>query len=188
MIQNANNKFNNLIGRAVRHGLLLAGLCLAALSPVMAAEKTESLHGQPWAFGQSAVNKDALWHKGVNAETISKNATQKPQGQSVDTSTAIQRALKNAEKRKPRGTVGMSMDNQSSAWKVEPGAMRADEFRPRDTRHVVRAYADVKSGDGLDVKVGPELILRDNYKGIETAHEDQPDSAFGVGMRFKYDF
>lgn len=187
MTQNENKNLT-IFARAARLSLLLAGLSLAAFAPVMAEEKS-SLHGQPWAFGQSAANRDVLWHQGINAETISKNATPpKLLRKGVDTSSAIHRALNNAEKRKPRGSVGMSMDNQASAWKVEPGAMRADEFRPRDTRHVVRAYADVKSGNGLDVKLGPELILRDQSKGIEAAHEDQPDSALGVGMRFKYDF
>lgn len=178
----------------VKSAGILALLAMAVfLSPVCVAgagkvkEPGKSLHGEAWAFGQSATRKDALWHKGLDAEAVSRRAVPPRKPHQVDTSGGIKRALNEADK-KERKSIGVSVGNQSSAWKVDPNAMRADEFKPRDKQHVVRAYADVKAGDDLDINFGPELILRDERSGEEAAHEKQPDSALGVGMRFKYDF
>jgi hypothetical protein len=55
------------------------------------------------------------------------------------------------------------------------------------SRHVVRAYADVDAGDDLNVSVGPELILKDEQRE-RTAANKQPDSALGMGMQFKLGF
>ncbi len=166
---------------------LLAVLLFASL--VQAAQPAKkagrSLHGQAWAFGVSQSRNDALWHKGIDAGNMSKKAVP-PKRKSVDTSGGIKRALNKAEK--TRGKLGLSMKNRSSSWKVDPNAVRADEFRPRDRQHVVRAYAGVKAGKNLDINIGPELILRDERAGEESAHEKQPDSSLGLGMAFKYDF
>lgn len=144
------------------------------------------MHGQPWAFGQSRGRNDALWQRGISGEAMQKRA-RPHRGNAVDTSGGIQRALKDAEK-KPKAGMGMSMEDQTGNWKVAPGAMRAGELRPRDRQHVVRAFADVQASDDLDINIGPELILKDERMGNESASEKQPDSSLGVGMRFKYDF
>jgi len=160
-----------------------------AASAGQAKKLEKQMHGQAWAFGKSASRNDVLWHKGVNADAVSRRAVPKKNTfKSVDTSGGIARALDAAEKKKRSGNLGVSMGNQSSSWKVNPNAMRADEFKPRDKHHILRAYADMKAGDDLDIKIGPELILRDEYAAEERAHEKQPDSSLGVGMRFKYDF
>ena len=55
------------------------------------------------------------------------------------------------------------------------------------SRHVVRAYADVDAGDDLSIRVGPELILKDEQRERANANK-QPESALGLGMQFKLDF
>lgn len=149
-----------------------------------------SVHGDAWAFGQSETRKDAIWHKGIDGDQVTKKTERKLEKDAANTEGGINDALDQAEKGKLRGSVGMSMANESSAWKVSPEQkkMRPDETMFRDRRHVVRAYAGVKAGDNLDISVGPELILKDEQHGDETANESQPDSQLGVGMQFKLDF
>ena len=92
--------------------------------------------------------------------------------------------------RKPRGSVGLSMENETTTWNVTPmrEAMRPDEVLARDSRHVVRAFADMEPAEDLSISVGPELILKDEQHGAESAGSSQPDSALGLGMQFKLDF
>lgn len=149
-----------------------------------------SLHSPAWFFGQSPDRHDDLWCKGVNAKAVKQRAVpSKLRKDAMDTSSGIKRALNEVKKVK-KGSVGLSMGmgNRASTWKVEPNGMRADEFKPRDSQHVVRAFADVKANDDLNIKIGPELILRDESLGEENAHEKQPDTSVGVGMHFKYNF
>ena len=122
----------------------------------------------------------------------------------VDTGDAIARALsaaeaasraeeaKAAESRgfKPKGSLGLSMKDSTTTWNVTPmrEAMRPDEKLVRDRQHVVRAFADVEPVDDLSIRVGPELILKDEQHAAESAGASQPDSALGLGMQFKLDF
>lgn len=148
----------------------------------------ESVHGQPWAFGQSDSRNDAIWKKGVNAGQVVKNARPDLKTGAANTSGGINRSLSEAEKANVKSSLGLSMNDETSAWKVEPERIHPDENMYRDKRHVVRAFADVKTGSDLNISVGPELILKDEQHGDESASESQPDSALGLGMRFKYDF
>lgn len=163
-----------------------------------------------WTFGHSRDRNNPLWRDANDADIIvnkTKPGSASGKKGAVDTSGGIKRALDQAggkampkaapngvragkpkDAPKGRGSVGMSMVNESSAWKVAPGEMKIDEYMPRDRKHVVRAFADVKAGDDLDIRVGPELHLRDDSIGAENAHEKQPDSSLGVGMHFKFDF
>lgn len=176
--------------------------CLAAAPPKRDAAPQPNV----WTFGHSRDRNNPLW-RDVNDADIIVNKT-KPGAAigkkgAVDTSGGIKRALDQAgvkampkggiagkpkDAPKGHGSVGMSMANESSAWKVSPDEMKIDEYMPRDRKHVVRAFADVKAGDDLDIRVGPELHLRDDSIGAESAHDKQPDSSLGVGMHFKFDF
>ena len=127
-----------------------------------------------------------------------------PGSGAVDTEDAIERALsaaqassraqeaKDAAERgaKPKGSLGLSMKDSTTTWNVTPmrEAMRPDEVLVRDRQHVVRAFADVEPADDLSIRVGPELILKDEQHAAESAGSSQPDSALGVGMQFKLDF
>ncbi|MDE7241882.1 hypothetical protein [Desulfovibrio sp.] len=145
--------------------------------------------------------------RGKEAKAASgKNAAGKrlPGKGAVDTGDAIERALsaaraasqaeeaKAAEERgfRPRGSLGLSMKDSTTTWNVTPmrEAMRPDEVLVRDRQHVVRAFADVEPTDDLSIRVGPELILKDEQHAAESAGSSQPDSALGLGMRFKLDF
>lgn len=161
----------------------------AASQPSVAVQPDQpALHSPAWSFGQSPERHNDLWHKGVDAKAVKQRALPpKAQKEAVDTSGGIKKAL-NEVKKDAEGGVGLSMDNRSSTWKTAPNEMRADELRPRDRQHVVRAFADVKANEDLDISIGPELILRDERVGEESAHEKQPDTSLGLGMQFKYDF
>lgn len=122
----------------------------------------------------------------------------------VDTGEAIERALSAAQAAsqaeearaageqgfKPKGSLGLSMKDSTTTWNVTPmrEAMRPDEILVRDRQHVVRAFADVEPTDDLSIRVGPELILKDEQHAAESAGASQPDSALGLGMQFKLDF
>lgn len=94
------------------------------------------------------------------------------------------------EARKRHHTLGLSMKDESGRWKVAPEQkdLRPDELKLRDNRHIVSAYADLEASDDLSIRLGPEIIVRDDTKGDETARADQPETVFGLGMNFKYDF
>ena len=83
----------------------------------------------------------------------------------------------------------VSVGQDESAWRkksqMEPET--ADENIPMQSRHVVRAFADVDAGDNLNVRVGPELILKDEQRERAGANK-QPESALGMGMQFKLGF
>lgn len=127
-----------------------------------------------------------------------------PGNGAVDTGDAIERALSAAQAAsqaeearaageqgfKPKGSLGLSMKDSTTTWNVTPmrEAMRPDEILVRDRQHVVRAFADVEPTDDLSIRVGPELILKDEQHAAESAGSSQPDSALGLGMQFKLDF
>lgn len=168
----------------------LAALIIIALALPCLAED-DGLHGQEWAFGHSETRNETIWKNGVDGGLLHKRA--RPQispEKGADTSGGIDRALEEAEKKGVKGSVGMSMGQQSSAWRsgpAQPGA-HPDENLYRNRRSVVRAFADVKAGDDLNISVGPELILKNDANTNETAQENQPDASLGIGMKFKYDF
>lgn len=171
--------------------ICLAFLC-SALAPSygagahdkIAAQAGDSVHASPWAFGRSSTRDDEIWKKGVDSRKIFRN---NPQG---NVSISEGKAAAREEARKRHKPLGLSMKDESGTWKVAPdsGALRPDELKLRDNRHVVSAFADVEAGEDLSIRLGPELILRDDTKGDETARADQPETVFGLGMNFKYDF
>lgn len=183
--------------------LLLAGALFGAVlatpllskgaeSPPVRTDQDNRVHARPWAFGQSESRKDAIWQKGVSGKTVSgrKNPRQEKKGASANTEGGIDSALSEAEKENVKGSLGMSLDDQSTSWKVSPEQKKfhPDESMFRDRKHVARVFADVKAGDDLNISVGPELILKDEQHGEEAASENQPDSALGLGMKFEYGF
>ena len=127
-----------------------------------------------------------------------------PGNGAVDTGDAIERALSAAQAAskaeeakaaseqgfRPKGSLGLSMKDSTTTWNVTPmrESMRPDEILVRDRQHVVRAFADVEPVDDLSIRVGPELILKDEQHAAESAGSSQPDSALGLGMQFKLDF
>lgn len=141
---------------------------------------------------------------GKNAAATGQAGRSAPGKGAVDTGDAIERALSAAQAAsqaeeakaageqgfKPRGSLGLSMKDSTTTWNVTPmrEAMRPDEKLVRDRQHVVRAFADVEPTDDLSIRVGPELILKDEQHAAESAGASQPDSALGLGMQFKLDF
>lgn len=147
----------------------------------------ETLHAKPWAFGRSSDRDAALWHNGIDGNAITHKSSPK---KAANTSSGIDQALIDAQKKSRKGKLGVSMENESTTWKVSPQqkSLRPDEDKVRDSRHVVRAYAGVEAGDDFNISVGPELILKDEGHGEDAAKSDQPDSVLGLGMKFQYDF
>ncbi|WP_165075119.1 MULTISPECIES: hypothetical protein [unclassified Desulfovibrio] len=138
------------------------------------------------ASQKSAAKKSAPGHGAMDTES------------GIDRALAAAQAMADAEAAeaakgqhaKPKGSLGMSMKNSTTTWNVTPmrEAMRPDEVLVRDRHHVLRAFADVEPTEDLSIRVGPELILKDEQHGAESAGSSQPDSALGLGMQFKLDF
>lgn len=138
------------------------------------------VHAEPWIFGQSIDRNAPIWAKGKTGKSLAPKKKQ--------------RETKGAVADKPRSgirsSLGLSVKDESATWKVTPSQknMRADELKLRENRHIVGAYADVEAGNDFNIRVGPELILKDESHGEESAYSNQPDSSLGLGMKFKYDF
>lgn len=147
------------------------------------AEQT-GVHAPGWAFGQSESRNDRIWQKGIDGDVVSRKKKRDKAG------TEKKGGLESATKENIRGSLGFSLKEETSSWKTTPEArsIHPDENIYRDRKHVVRAFADVQAGDDFSISVGPELILKDEQPTEESATESQPDSALGLGMRFKYDF
>lgn len=170
---------------------LRAGIALLVLLNVLwpeagfSAQTTrDGIHAPAWAFGQSESRKDRIWQKGIDGDVVSrKKKTGKIRTESKD-------RLANAARENIKGSLGLSLKEETGSWKTTPDAksVHPDENIYRDRKHVVRAFADVQAGDDLNISIGPELILKDDQPNEESATENQPDSALGLGMRFKYDF
>lgn len=156
------------------------------------------LHGESWAFGQSASREDALWKKGVEGETLRHRATGGRQAApAVGNTASIESSLrreadrqKKDEDRRRRGGLGLSLDTDDSVWRPQtptaPG--KPDEtLSIGSSRHTLRAFGDVRSDD-LSISVGPEITVRDRENGNHFARSEEPDSAVGMGMRFSLDF
>ena len=172
---------------------------LACLVPDMADaatkkqidNKDKAITGDAWTFGQSLGRNDAIWHKGINSNDVKARATKnvpRVPKQAADTRKGINRAIENSREKIFPG--GLSMETQKSSWKVNPAEkfMRPDEEKVRESRHVVRAFADVAPSDNLDINIGPELILKDDNSRDQIANSSQPDTVLGLGMNFKLDF
>lgn len=174
---------------AISLSVSLGCLSNAALAAAVHTQPEKGLHGQSWAFGQSADREDVLWQKGVDGAAISKKAQKKPAAtKSMDSRTGINQALANSAPAK--GKIGLDFKKQSSSWTVAPElkATRPDEDKSRASQHVLRAYAGVEAAEDFNISVGPELILKDDEKSAEAANPNQPDSALGLGMKFQFDF
>ena len=170
-------------------------LCVCCAGMGQAAEKKvpgeKAMQGQPWAFGASQSRNDALWQRSVNAHDMHDQATpdSKAQMHGVDTRKGIDSALQGQRKHGKKDDVGVSWKRERSNWRTDSTVARTpDEHVPVESRHHVRAYADVDAGDDLNVSVGPELIVRDGQASPHTGKSDQPDSALGMGMQFQLGF
>lgn len=155
-----------------------------ATNPRADAEK-KPLRGSPWAFGVSKDRNAALWRKGVPTKRLTERALAGTKA--ADTSSGIASALESAGGGKVGG-LGLTVRDKSSSWResLPSDTARPDENLPMQSDHVVRAYADVPSGEDLSISVGPELILKGEREHV--TNSKRPDSAFGMGMHFKMDF
>jgi len=154
-------------------------------------KSSKGIHAPAWAFGSASQSREAL-REGVSTSDLQKRAVgdEAAKDNSINTASGINSALKSANsKNERRNGLALSVGQEESGWRkksqLEPEA--ADENVPMQSRHVVRAYADVDAGDDLNVSVGPELILKDEQRERAAANK-QPDSALGMGMQFKLGF
>jgi hypothetical protein len=129
----------------------------------------------------------------VGADELKKKAVPASQAeQSVDTASAIDEALNQAERMRQKQTgLNLSIRNESTSFRdvrsQGGGDANPGENPARTGRHVVGAFADVQSGEDLRILVGPELSIKDELAWEKSAG-DEPDSSLGMGMRFKLDF
>ncbi|WP_165175087.1 hypothetical protein [Desulfovibrio sp. ZJ369] len=158
-----------------------------------ATRKKQGLHGRSWAFGHSSDRNAAIWRDGVASQDLHDRAVSGAlEKKAVNTARGISSALSGsaAQARKKKKPLGISMESEVSTWRepLPADGVRADEARPLESRHVVRAYADVTAGEDLSISVGPELILRDEQTRERNSNASQPESVLGMGMQFKMDF
>lgn len=171
-------------------------LCLALFFFIPARAENNSpnssLHGNSWSFGQSVDRNNQLWEKGIDGAQINKNQKKNKSANkdAADTTASINQALNQAQNMRVKGKVGLSLERNSTEWTIAPEqkAARADENISRDRHHILRPFVGVQSGDDFSINFGPEIILKDEEHSAESASSDQPDSALGLGMKFKYDF
>ena len=150
-----------------------------------------SIHAPAWAFDGGTHSREA-WRDGASTSDLQKRAVgeEAAKDNSVNTASGINSALNTADAKSERKNgLAVSVGQDESAWRkksqMEPET--ADENIPMQSRHVVRAFADVDAGDNLNVRVGPELILKDEQRERAGANK-QPESALGMGMQFKLGF
>ena len=150
-----------------------------------------SIHAPTWAFGNSAHSREA-WREGASTRDLQKRAVgeEAAKDNSVNTASGINSALNSANAKTARKNgLAVSVGQDDSEWRkksqMEPETV--DENVPMQSRHVVRAFADVDAGDDLNIRVGPELILKDEQRERAGANK-QPESALGMGMQFKLGF
>lgn len=170
--------------------LLGAGLTAGPVQQAQAADaarsKNKGVHGQPWAFGVSQSREDALWQSSVSADDMQHRATPDSPPHVVDDAAGQPRQKRAAGK---KDNIGLSWDRQKGGWRSSAAPNTPDEHLPVESEHHVRAYADVPAGDGLDIKMGPEIIVRDGKETPYTGkHNEDPKSSVGMGMQFKLDF
>ena len=153
--------------------------------------KGTGIHAPTWAFDGGTHSREA-WRDGASTSDLQKRAVgeEAAKENSVNTASGINSALNNANAKTDRKNgLAVSVGQDDSAWRkksqMEPET--ADENIPMQSRHVVRAFADVDAGDDLNVRVGPELILKDEQRERAGANK-QPESALGLGMQFKLGF
>ena len=154
-------------------------------------KSAKGIHAPAWAFGGGTQGREAL-RQGVSTSDLQKRAVgdEAEKDKTVNTASGINSALKDAStKGERKNGLALSVGQEESAWRkksqFEPET--ADENVPMQSHHVLRAYADVDAGDDLNVRVGPELILKDEQRERAAANK-QPDSALGMGMQFKLGF
>ncbi|MDR2055002.1 MAG: hypothetical protein LBQ10_03920 [Desulfovibrio sp.] len=155
--------------------------------------KAQPLHAPSWVFSSPDSRKARQWQQGVGADELKKKAI--PAGQderSINTSSAIDEALKRAERMSQKQSgLNLSIRNESTSFRdVQPqggGNAHPGENPVRTGRHIVGAFADVQSGEDLNILFGPELSIRDELS-MEKSAGNQPDSSLGMGMQFKLDF
>lgn len=148
------------------------------------------VHGRAWAFGGGEQSREA-WRGGASTGDLQKRAVgaEASKSKTVNTASGIDSALNATEGKTPQSGLGLSVGQDESQWRRKSSAEieAPDENLPMQSRHVVRAYADVDAGDDLNISLGPELILKDEQRERAAANK-QPESALGMGMRFKLDF
>ncbi len=139
-----------------------------------------SVHAKPWAFGKSSDRNLPIWAKGKAGNSL------------IPGEKKMQKKIEEdiSEEHKIKSSLGLGFQEESASWKVTPSQkdIHPDEMKVRENRHVLGAYADVEPVEDLNIRLGPELIIKDEMHGDESAYTNQPDSTWGLGMKFKYDF
>lgn len=185
--------------------LLLSALALAPCTESLAADSasvngsTKSAPAKPrpdrtkrkhtWSFGDANSSRKA-WTSGIPAENLHRKALgeQARRSNSVNTATGISNALDTAAKKNRADGLHLNIDQESTSWRGQhlPGHTSPDEHLPLESRHVVRALADVEAAEDLSISLGPKLILKNENQGRFA--DKSPDTELGMSMQFKLDF
>lgn len=156
-------------------------------------KQKDAVHARAWTFREGS-SCDVWQRQGLPTDNLHSRAVNAPPkkepdaDKGMDTSAGIDRALNNASgAHANKSALSLSVEDKSSSWREPTGGYTPDEHLNMESRHVVRAYADTAVNEDLSISLGPELILRNEQRERSTTN-NQPDSALGMGMRFKLDF
>ena len=149
------------------------------------ADRTQNgMHAAPWAFGKSADRRSPIWAKGTSGKNLL------PKDKKAAEPSKVSPEHEETGKHQLKSSLGLSFKEEAGTWKVTPSQknIHPDEMKVRENKHVLGAYADVEAAEDFNIRLGPELIIKDDSQGDDSAYSDQPDSAWGLGMKFQYDF
>lgn len=166
---------------------------IGAVAPAQAADasqtKGKGLHGQPWAFGASQSREDALWQRSVSVDDMKDRATPDNPFHRADAQADTPPQGQQRKRHGRKDDIGLSWDRRKGGWRSNASPNTPDEHLPVEGEHHVRAYADVPAGDDLQIRMGPEVIVKDGKETPYTGKRNEdPKSSVGMGMQFKLDF
>lgn len=161
-----------------------------------------------WSFGEDngrearwsrGISGAALRHRAVVREAAAMTASPDAAGQASHANPAGQaghaagRGRARVAQASPPGEelspVVLSWERDTATWHPEASARirQAGEVFSLHERHIVRAQARV--GDrNASLSIGPEVILRDDNDRAIARDPHSPESAVGIGMRFRIGF
>lgn len=160
-------------------------------APAKPRPDRSSKTGKPgaWSFGDANRSRKA-WTLSISAESLHRKALGEKarRSNSVNTATGISNALDAAAKKNRADGLHLNIDQESTSWRGQhlPGHTLPDEHLPLESRHVVRALADVEAAEDLNISLGPKLILKNENQGRFA--DKSPDTELGMSMQFKLDF
>lgn len=136
------------------------------------------------------------WFQKTMHMTLSKNSLH---GNQLQKNAVLAPIKKSPKKRKIRiveeedtFAYGVDYDNERQNWSASPKSSllsKSDEDFALHEQHRLRAYAHLAKTKQLDIRAGPELIVKDRkQREALDSQLNQPEQELGLSMQFLYNF